>query len=454
MATTPGSTADSGTAGLRAYLETLDRDRLVDLLVEAVARHPGLARQVRLVATAGDDDAVLEAVEEAFGTDEPLSYGATLRYARRAGEAADLIEALGDAGRPDLAVAAAARAVDLLVPAMRGADDGSGALAALLHRLLDLHAAALGRAERPTPPAALGAWLAEVQLTGPERAAVRIARYAAALGEDGLAAYREAVLRRWRQAPGDLRVRHAREDLARHDRDVPALVEVIGGGLRRPGQYARLARALSDIGADAEAVAWAERGLREHPEAPAGSGLREFLVGRYAERRPVEEGVAEARAALVATPGLAGYRTLREAARRAGCWAAERDPARALLRERRPDDHIRALLDDGEVAAAWRAAISAEATLSGETWDELARRRAVRRPADAVPVLRRRVDEVLAGRGRDSNQDAVRRLVELREAYRRAGEPEEFETYLRELTLTYQRRPTFLTELTEAGLTG
>jgi tetratricopeptide (TPR) repeat protein len=308
------------------------------------------------------------------------------------------------------------------------------------------------RSARRPEPAELAAWLAGVQLDGPARAAVSLGRYAPVLGRSGVDAYRAHVLRRFAQAPGDLRARYAREDLARHERDVDGLVEVLGGTLDSAAAYTRLARALRDIGAETEAIEWAERGLRAHPDGTAAARLRQFLVERYTAGRPPAEAVAAARAAFAATPSLSGYRALHQAAKRAGAWPAERDAAREVLRSR-PDDHIRALLDDGDVAAAWRAAISAEATLAGSTWDEVARRRAARRPADAIPVLRRRIGEVLDGRDRGRGPDAVQRLVELREAHERDGTAGAFADFLRELTVTYRRRPALLAELAEAGLT-
>jgi hypothetical protein len=55
---------------------------------------------------------------------------------------------------------------------------------------------------------------------------------------------------------------------------------VVGGDLRHAAQYGRLARALADIGEEALAVDWAQRGLASHPDEPPGAGLKAFLSRR------------------------------------------------------------------------------------------------------------------------------------------------------------------------------
>jgi uncharacterized Zn finger protein len=172
----------------------------------------------------------------------------------------------------------------------------------------------------------------------------------------------------------------------------------------------------------------------------------------YLRRGGDAEAVAMRRDGLHARPHLGAYAALRATAGCAGSWPAERPAALRALRRHNPADYVRALLvEEGDPEAAWTAARTVR-DLDGATWDELATHRAGHEPAQAVPVLRRRIDEVLATPGREAYRDAVRRLVQLREVCARAGSDDDFDGYLRTLLDRHRRRPAFLAGLAEAGL--
>jgi hypothetical protein len=438
---------------LRARLGPFDRDQLLELLVAVAERDPSLARRLTLAAAQADGDLaeLRTSVHTAFTAPEHLDYWPTIRHAEAAGEVADLLAELIRDGRADEALPLVTTAIELLLATVGRADDSAGALGDLMRRLLRMHAEACTAADPAVEPLALARWLVEFQLGGQEWFTIDIGEYAQPLGHEGLAAYRVAVARRWTEAPGDFQVRHAREGLARLDRDIPGLIEVIGGELRYAAQFGRLARALADIGERTAAIEWAERGLRAHPEDPPGAGLRDFLVEAYLERGGGSEAVRLRRDGLAAAPTLHSYRALHRAAAHAGIWKSERKRALAVLAKHSPEDHVRALLAEDDVDGAWQAALRLT-HLGGGTWDELARRRAASHPADAVAVLRRRIDEVLAATGRDAYRDAIRRLQALREVCAKCGRTAEFTDFVQELADRHRRRPSFLAELTGAGL--
>lgn len=430
--------------GLRAYLSTLDRDRLVDLLIEVSRQDRTAARRLRAAVRQADEMAALRsAVERAFAAPGPLDYWQAIRYARSAGEMAGLLASLVGDGRARAACPLLERAITLLADAAVKSSDAT-ALEGVMPRLVASHAEAC-RKVRPDP-AELARWLLALPYT------VDLAGYAPALAETGLALYRDEVRARWAADPGDPGTRLAAVQLARLDRDVDALVALVGGDLRSATQYGRLARTLYETGEAEAAISWAERGLRAHPTDPPGAGLRDFLVEAYLQRGGDADAVAMRRDELRARPHLGAYAALRATAGRAGSWPAERPAALRALRRHNPADHVRALLvEEGDPEAAWTAAKTVR-DLDGATWDELATHRAGHEPAQAVPILRRRIDEVLAAPGRGAYRDAVRRLVQLREVCARAGLADDFDGYLRALLDRHRRRPAFLAELAEAEL--
>ena len=86
-------------------------------------------------------------------------------------------------------------------------------------------------------------------------------RYASALGEDGIAAYRHAVAAR----PSDdsFAASYARERLAILDRDIDAIATLLGGDLSTPYRFVRVAEAMAELGRDDDTLAWTARGIAE-----------------------------------------------------------------------------------------------------------------------------------------------------------------------------------------------
>src|SRR5829696_9081509 len=134
-------------------------------------------------------------------------------------------------------------------PTERSGDLACGLLA------LHLRACDAGVAD----PIDLAAWMVRFHLDDQDFFEVDPVVYASALGEAGLAAYRDAVGAR---RDGDsFAVRYARERLAILDRDVDAVVRLLGGDLTTPYQFTRVAEAMRELELDDEALGWAKRGI-------------------------------------------------------------------------------------------------------------------------------------------------------------------------------------------------
>ncbi len=231
---------------------------------------------LRRAPQAHPDDSLPGVVTRAFTTAGDLDYWASVRHAENAAQITEELATLVRTGRAPIAREPLAHAVELLLTTLDHADDASGALDNLLSRLLATHAEACR--QDPPDPVELADWLVTVQFDAGRWCPVDIWAYGPALGKEGLDHYRAVVRRRWAADPGDLSARDAVERLARWEHDTATLIEVIGGDLKHPAQYGRLARALADINEPALARHWAERGLAAHPDDPPGAGLRDFLA--------------------------------------------------------------------------------------------------------------------------------------------------------------------------------
>jgi len=156
-------------------------------------------------------------------------------------------------------------------------------------------------------------------------------RYAGALGEDGLAAYRQAVAQYAQYTGADLfALRYARERLAILDGDVEAIVSELGGDLSTLYQFIRVAEAMAELGLDDEVLAWCTRGIAQTSGWQV-SQLYDLACGVHARREQPLEVLALRRAQHERMPSSSTYRALRAAAEARGAWPVERVAARATL---------------------------------------------------------------------------------------------------------------------------
>ncbi|MFE9750016.1 hypothetical protein ACFYOT_34325 [Saccharothrix saharensis] len=225
--------------------------------------------------------------------------------------------------------------VEVLVSAAQGGPRRA-ALAGLVDRVLDLHAVACGGGP-PVDGRELAAWLLWLQTGFAEPPEVRLAAYAAALGEDGLAFYREQAVARFERLPvigfGETgrydRERWAllrvMEELAEHTGDVDLQVVVLSKDLSSGWHYLQVATVLRDAGRSAEAVTWVERGLAATGGRGAATRLVDLGVDECLRAGWVRRAVGLRRRAFEAHPRWEGYARLRAVASSAGEWPAVRD---------------------------------------------------------------------------------------------------------------------------------
>ncbi|MGH3995797.1 MAG: hypothetical protein ACRDSN_25415, partial [Pseudonocardiaceae bacterium] len=230
------------------------------------------------------------------------------------------------------------------------------------------------------------------------------------------------------------------EQLAALD-GVDALVDVLAADLSSPRQYVRIATALAAKQRHADALAWAERGLREQDKAWSDQRLVDVAVEQNLALGRAAEAVAVRRRALEAHPTFERYRQLRE------LGTGPDESARDLLRG---VDLVRALHADGEHDQAWEAA--QEVNCPAQLWHELAERRAGQHPLDAAAVFRRLATARIEHRDNDGYAAAAELIVRVRGLYERAAPPGEFAGYLDEVKAAHRQKRNFMAALAARGL--
>src|SRR4051812_3887494 len=335
-------------------------DELREVVSAAVDRHGDVERQMRLMAArgAGDLGQLRAEVDRGLRTRRFLDYGESAGWARAA---QPIIAELGNAidGSPSRSlVELLQRAVGHVVKVIMHADDSDGLIGDLARELLALHAR--GCDAGVADPVELAAWMVRFGFDDQDFFEVDPVRYASALGEAGLAAYRDAVDAR---RDGDsFAVRYARERLAILDRDVDALVRLLGGDLTTPYQFIRVAEAMRELGLDDEALAWAKRGIAQ----TSGWQVSQLYdLACDVQRGEPLEVLALRRAQHERMPSSSTYRALRTGAEALDAWPLEQDAARATLQRADLRGFVDALLGDDELELPWSAATAAPRDMLG-----------------------------------------------------------------------------------------
>lgn len=431
-------------------MEGLPVEELWAVLVSAADRHPDVERQVRLAAARMNGDlATLRAeVDRGLRTRRFLGYHESSEWAYAAQPILDELRLAAAHAPSRELVGLLERAVGHVVKVILRADDSDGTIGNLAYELLELHAQVCDA--RVADPVKLAAWMVRFRCQDQDFFEVDPVRYATALGEQGLAAYRRKLAAR--DAEGSFAVRWARERLAVLDGDTEAIIALLGGDLSAPHQFIKVCEAMAELGRDDDVLAWARRGI---------AGTQGWQVARlydlacevHERRSAGPEILALRREQHERMASAATYRALRHAADALHAWELERDAARQALRRRDRGELVDALLEDGDADGAWMAAAEDPAWDPGRTRRaRLAEARETTRPDEALACYLRLVDEELLHTARPAYARAVSILKRARRAANAAGQSDDFAIAVAELRERYRRRPALISMLDKAAL--
>jgi uncharacterized Zn finger protein len=455
----------TGRQALESWLESLSKE---DLLAELLAllREDRTLRQrfeLRAASVTADAVTVRRAVRDLIMLPRRgyVEYSEAPDYASDVRKAATAIGDLIDSGGAADAIGIAREAVALLTDAFEQVDDSSGFVGQAAFEVLETHLRACRAA--PPDPVSLANYMADLLLGNDYGLAPDPSDYAELLGDRGSAAVRERAAAAYAKDPKNWQARSLMETIARADGDVDAVVAIYAADLIKSGwTHLLIANELDAAGRDREALDWAERGLREAGQPDYR--LVDYLAERYAAVGRKEDVLRLRRDRFRAERTLANYQLLRQAAGECGEWAAERESALTMLR----DDARRlrfsvpwawgggpvlidALLDDGDLDAAWTAAGETEAT-TGDQWVRLADASAGTRPADALAAYLRVVESLRQATGNDVYQRMANLLLAARACHESLGTTADFRRYVAFLRQDQKRKRNLMKILDQSGL--
>ncbi len=459
-----------------AYLGSLDRARLVDLLIEQAGRDESFRERlvVRAAAAAGATIDVRERrqrLKRAFGSGRFVDYRHAPDWAFGVNEALDELEELLDAGFATEVVELVEYAHTRAERAIQHVDDSDGWITAISVRLGDLHVRACTEAR--LDPVALARRLVKLELAGELDTFHRAALvYASALGPAGIDEYRRLVERRFAALTAGedwsherFRVRNARVGVALAARDPDELIAVKAHDLRLPDDYAEIAGLLAEIGRIDDAIRWCEQGLTDHADrtwqlAP----LRELLAQLHRERGDTDAALDVFWIAFEERPSLDAYRRLVREADAAGDGERWRTDALATLRHALvgaeaagSEAHVQhlsatlieVLLFEGRVDDAWRTAT--ERDCDQRLWMQLVRAHESEHPEDAIPIYEREVEALIGKKNDGGYRDAVKLMAHLESLHIRLERRDTFASFVEQIRATHARKTNLMRRVDVKG---
>lgn len=458
---------------VRTYLLQLDPEELVAMVLEQARQDEALGR--RLLARAARSSAkgidlgpYYRAIDIAVWSDGFVDYRAMYDYCKGIRSIVGSLHELLGQGYASEVLALTEHFIAAVEAQLGHVDDSSGNLGGILYDLQNLHHAACQQS-RPDPEELAGRLFAWEVGSSDEVFHGAMRRYADVLGEKGLARYCQLLEEEWEQIPAlgprdkdtdnsgrRYRITQLMLTMAREKDDVDAVAAVLSRDMSHAYDYLKIAQAYQDAGQADQSLAWAEEGLKAFSEKP-DARLCEFVAQEYQRRERHDEAMALIWSAFVEYPSLNAYQNLKKHAVLADNWPHWRergirhlhdDLARRQNRSRgwgwQSNDGsllVQIFLWEGEVERAWSEAKQNDCTST--LWLELAQRREVDHPADAVPIYQTQVEGLVARKNNDAYAEAAALVRRVRSALRCLGQASDFTTYLEDLKARHRRLRNF-----------
>lgn len=466
---------------IRAVLLTRDKESLADMLLRHAEENDRLRGQLMMMASKSGKKVDLRsfqsAINETLSWEGFVDYKSMYEYTQGIRDVIDSLRELLKDNRAGDVIELSEYFLRRLESQVEMVDDSDGYMGDILTEIQELHHAACLKAK--PDPVKLAKKLFQWELASEwDVFSGAVDLYADVLGEHGLESYRVQAEKKWSDiptlGPGDeersyagkrFRITSIMEQLAARTKDVEKLVVVKARDLSSAYNFLEIAETYRKAGKKAQAVEWAEKGLKAFPRE-TDSRLREFLANEYHALDRHEEAMKLIWAELTDHPRFEEYKRLKTHAVKAGgpeAWATWREKALRFIRtgidrakksgknyrwawdQPTRSDLVEIFLWEKNVDQAWREA--QEGSCSNSLWLKLAEKRENAHPEDALKVYRRFVEPTLARKNNESYEEAVVLLSKIDKILKRLERTKEWKGYLQELRSNHKRKRNFISLL-------
>lgn len=443
---------------VRAFVEALDRDELVELVWERVSDDPVLYQRLllRAITASGAGNLMLLSEQIERLRVDFIEYGEEDAYAD---EADAVIEALAELV-PDRAAEAQPllrRTLTLVAEASTVTNDDCGAALASASDAWEVFVEACEAA--PPDQRELGAWFAEFRRSASDALDLSISDLAELLGPAGLDVYWEALEAAHEEDPSNWTVRALREEMIKAIGDTDTLVAYYAEDLSSSSQYVKISKLLLAEERVPEAISWLELGRGVISSSDYGSAeLVDLLSELYTKAGKLKE-VADLRwDGFQVEKSVRMYEKLREAmlATDPQGWPQRREEALELLRSQAEDSkawnagttYLRVLLAEDRDETAWEA--MGRTQCDGATRMAVVGRRANTHPGEALDIYLPMIEQGVARANAVDYEQAADLLVTLKGVFQRAGR--DFDQEVTRLKTAHSRKRNFVAALRQRGL--
>lgn len=374
-------------------------------------------------------------------------WSAANAHGRQMHEAIDILEAAADTTDPGELYQVTHKALASAIKVIARADDSSGIVGDACRRLLNLHPAAAARAG--VAPSTLVKWMITFQFHGEvDFFELDPVAYAPALGERGLAKYRQqlAEIEATLEPRGDHRwsspnsgawftLEWNAQRLAVLDRDVEAIIRTHSRDMKVAAWLEDTSEALEEIGQIDLAIDWARRAVEfdtGHQSLTAARSWCRLLK----EHRPGK--LVEARLTVFRKwPSASTAATLHHSA--GADWDSHHAEVMATLAGNQREAVLFTLHTLNDPALAWELAHSSELT-DDRAWSELLDAYQSIDPLAVLPKHRELVESTLVETNVRNYRSAALRLRRMRKLAAGTTAAPDLDAYIVELRHTHRRR--------------
>jgi len=453
---------------IRGYLESLDKNDLVELLLERSARDAILRRalEIRAAASTKNTSKLEKAIDRALRSSTHVDHKRMPAYAKGAGEVIVQIQNVLVDGDPASAIHLTEFALRAVEHTLKSCYDLDRRMSEILGKLQAIHLEACE--ELQPEPESLAKRLFEWELeTEWEVFYGATSTYAHVLGEQGLAEYRRLARALWAEMPqrnpGDnhsgeshwYRVTRIMTELAEAAGSLEELAEIQKKDLSNEFCYLRLAKIYEQMERRDLAIEWVRRGIEAFKGRPDGR-LYHYLADLHEQDGDNDRSMEIEWAFFCKEPGFSLYPALEERAERLGQWEMWRPKAIQAIRQSisdrkskhtspyfRPDstDLVRVYLYEDDAEAAWVEAT--QGGCSNDVFLQVVVKREALHPEESIPIYKKHIDNLVD----EANTASYERAASYVERIRNLTLKAEYESYVASLRAKFKSKRNFMTLL-------
>lgn len=426
---------------IRGHLREESAEALVEMIMQLAERNSALLARLDMIASIKRSDVgsvsrqLRSMLDRATRVRDHLYHQDASDWANEVDIALDAVSDLVGVGKSDLALDLAWHAIERMERAMVNMDDSDGHWGAVLQRACNIHLAA-AKAVRPEP-LELARQLFRAELEGAHDPFHRSAAlYADVLGDEGLTEFRRLAHEAWETQSSKLvgperlsyvdksvyRLESMVDFLAERDGDVEYRIALRTRDLSTPWCYSKLVDFCLSQGRQADALRWAEEGVRifedDRPDETLLLTTTDLLA--KAEREKDAEVLLER--AFTRNPSLTLYKTwtklggstVRESAVRILTAQLAERKSRPVFWAHPADLLLQVFMHEQEMDSAWSIARTHGASLRVAM--ELAQATETTHGQDAVVIYVRKVEQLVEAGGNPAYEEAaqlIRRIASL-----------------------------------------